>query len=197
MRPVCLMALLVWSACGGESTRSAMRSPPAPAGTGSAERSVNPAQQTGPVGEDRIAREVRHELVMLPYYGVFDNLAYRVDGGTVTLSGAVTRPILKSDAENVVKHVAGVERVVNDVRVLPLSPADDKLRYAVFRAIYSEPGLSRYAVQAVPPIHMIVENGKVALEGVVASEADKNLAYMRASAVEGVVSVQNHLHVGA
>src|SRR6267154_634058 len=93
---------------------------------------------------DRIAKEVRHELVMLPYYNVFDNLAYKVDGSTVTLMGQVTRPTLKSDAENVVKGIEGVEKVNNQIRVLPLSPMDDRIRVAVYRAIFSQPGLDRY-----------------------------------------------------
>jgi hyperosmotically inducible protein len=174
-----------------------MRSAPAAPGTGSADREVNAAQQVGGVTEERLGRELRHVLVMLPYYGVFDNLAYRVDDGTVTLLGQVTRPTLKTDAENVVKHVEGVDRVVNNIRVLPLSPGDDKIRLATFRAIYGDTALSRYALQAVPPVHMVVENGNVTLEGVVATEADKNLAYLRASGVEGVFSVKNNLRVGA
>jgi len=149
----------------------------------------------GAKSEDHIAREVRHELVMLPYYGVFENLAYRVDCGTVTLMGQVTRPTLKSDAGNVVKRIEGVEKVDNQIQVLPLSPMDDQLRRAVFRAIYSQPGLDRYAFQAVPPIHIIVDNGKVTLEGVVASQADKDMANLRASQVPGVFSVVNNLRV--
>lgn len=145
--------------------------------------------------EDRITREVRHELVMLPYYGVFDNLAYRVDGSTVTLLGQVTRPTLKSDAEHVVKRIEGVEHVKNELDVLPLSPMDDRLRLAEYRAIYGHPGLDRYALQAVPPIHIIVDNGKVTLEGVVATEADKDLANVRANTVAGVFSVKNNLRV--
>ncbi len=144
---------------------------------------------------DRLAHEVRHELVMLPYYGVFDNLTYRVDGSTVTLMGEVTRPTLKSDAENVVKNVEGVERVDNQIKVLPLSPNDDKIRIATYRAIYGHPGLDRYALQAVPPIHIIVENGKVTLEGVVANQADKDQAKLYASGVPGVFSVTNNLRV--
>ena len=196
MRSVLVIAAaVVLSACG-ESTRSAMRSFPAPPAVGSADREGNVAQQVGGITEERLTREVRHVLVMLPYYGVFDNLAYRVNDGIVTLTGQVTRPTLKTDAENVVKHVEGVERVVNNIRVLPLSPGDDKIRLATFRAIYADSSLSRYALQAVPPIHMVVENGNVTLEGEVATEADKNLAYLRASAVEGVFSVKNNLKVG-
>src|SRR4051812_5330145 len=145
--------------------------------------------------QDRLTREVRHELVMLPYYGVFDNLAYRVDGSTVTLMGQVTRPTLKSDAENVVKDIEGVERVNNQIEVLPLSPMDDRIRIAEFRAIYSAPGLDRLAMQAVPPVHIIVNNGKVTLEGVVANEADKNMAGIKANGVSGVFSVTNTLRV--
>jgi len=145
--------------------------------------------------QDRLSREVRHELVMLPYYGVFDNLAYKVDGRTVTLLGQVTRPTLKSDAENVVKDIEGVEKVENHIQVLPLSSMDDGVRLAVYRAIYGYPGLDRYALQAVPSIHIIVANGKVNLEGVVATEADKNTAGIRANGVSGVFSVTNNLQV--
>ena len=146
-------------------------------------------------GTDRITREVRHELVMLPYYGVFDNLAFRVDGGTVTLLGQVTRPTLKSDAENVVKGIEGVERVQNEIQVLPLSSMDDRIRIATYRAIFSQPGLDRYAMQAVPPIHIIVDNGKVTLEGVVANQGDKDRAGIQANGVSGVFSVTNNLRV--
>jgi hyperosmotically inducible protein len=146
-------------------------------------------------GQDRISREVRHELVMLPYYGVFDNLAYSVNGSVVTLYGQVTNPTLKSDAGNVVKRIEGVTKVDNKIQVLPLSPMDDQLRRAVYRATYGEPSLNRYAMQAVPPIHIIVENGKVTSVGVVDNAADKNLAGIRANTVSGVFSVTNNLQV--
>src|SRR5665647_1841884 len=155
--------------------------------SGSASRMTN--------GPDRITREVRHELVMLPYYGVFDNLLYKVDGTTVTLMGQVTRPTLKSDAGNVVKGIEGVTRVDNQIQVLPLSPMDDGLRMAAYRAIYGHPGLDRYAMQAVPPIHIIMDNGKVTLEGVVATQSDKDTAGIRANSVSGVFSVVNNLRV--
>jgi hyperosmotically inducible protein len=195
MVAVCVAAAAL-AGCG-ESTRFAMRSLPAPPSAGSADRTVNAVQQAGTLAEDRLTREIRHVLLMLPYYGVFDNLAYHTDGGTVTLIGQVTRPTLKKDAENVVRKVEGVDRVVNDIEVLPVSPEDDRIRMAVYRAIYGDTTLSRYAVQAVPPIHIIVENGKVTLEGVVASEADKNMPALRASGVSGVFSVNNNLRVGA
>jgi len=153
------------------------------------------AVSSGASAQDRIIREVRHELVMLPYYGVFDNLAYRVDGGSVTLMGQVTRPTLKSDAGTVVKGIEGVTRVDNQIEVLPLSPMDDGLRMAEYRAIYGHPGLDRYAMQAVPPIHIIMDNGKVTLEGVVGTQSDKDTAGIRANSVSGVFSVVNNLRV--
>ena len=143
----------------------------------------------------RLEREVRHELVTRPYYSVFDNLSFRVEGATVALMGQVTRPTLKSDAENVVKRIEGVEQVRNEIEVLPLSPQDDRIRIAVYRSIYGETALNRYVHQAVPPIHIIVKNGNVALEGVVANQTDRNLADMRAKSVSGVFSVTNHLQV--
>ncbi len=146
-------------------------------------------------GRTSLVREVRHELVMLPYYGVFDNLAYKVDGYTVTLMGQVTRPTLKSDAENVVKRIEGVEKVINNIEVLPLSPMDDRIRAATYRAIFGAPQLNRYAMQAVPPIHIIVKNGNVTLVGVVANEGDKNVAGIRAKGVPGVFAVNNELGV--
>ena len=153
------------------------------------------ANSSGNKAQDRVTKEVRHELVMLPYYGVFDNLLYRVDGSTVTLMGAVTRPTLKNDAGNVVKGIEGVEKVDNKIQVLPLSSMDDGLRIAEYRAIYGQPGLDRYAMQSVPPIHIIVDNGKVALEGVVANQGDKDMAGIRANSVPGVFSVVNNLRV--
>jgi hyperosmotically inducible periplasmic protein len=143
----------------------------------------------------KLVREVRHELVMLPYYGVFDDLSFRVDGGTVTLFGAVTRPTLKSSAENVVKDIEGVERVVNQIEVLPTSPADDRIRLATYRAIYGHNALNRYALQAVPPIHIIVKNGNITLTGVVANESDRTIANMQARSVPGTFEVSNKIVV--
>jgi hyperosmotically inducible protein len=143
----------------------------------------------------KLVKEVRHQLVMLPWYSVFDNLAFRVDGDKVTLLGQVTRPVLKSDAEGVVKRIEGVASVKNEIEVLPLSPMDDQLRRAEYRAIYSGPGLERYGLGAMPAIHIIVKNGNVTLEGVVDSEMDKNLANLRANQVPNVFSVKNNLIV--
>lgn len=145
--------------------------------------------------QSSIAREVRHELVTLPYYGVFDNLAFTLQGETVTLLGQVTRPTLKSSAENVVRNIEGVEKVQNEIEVLPPAPADDRIRMATYRAIYGHTALNRYALQAVPPIHIIVRNGNVTLEGVVANESDKNIAGIQAKTIPGVFSVTNNLRV--
>ena len=145
----------------------------------------------------KLVKEVRHQLVMLPWYSVFDNLAFRVEGDKVTLLGEVTRPTLKSDAEASVKSIEGVASVKNNIEVLPLSPMDDQLRRALFRAIYGEAGLDRYAIQAIPAIHIIVKNGNVTLEGVVDSEMDKNLANLRASQVPNAFSVKNNLVVAS
>ena len=141
----------------------------------------------------RISREVRHELIMLPNYGVFDHLAYRLNDATVTLLGQVTRPTLKSAAENVMKEIEGVEQVRNEIEVLPASPNDDRIRMEAYRAIYGHTTLNRYALQAVPPIHIIVKNGNLTLEGVVAYEVDRRVAGMRARSVKGVFSVTNNL----
>ena len=168
---------------------SSQTSPNAPSGN-------NRAQTGNQANLDRITREVHHQLALLPYYGVFDNLAYRVSpDGSVTLMGQVTRPTLKSDAENVVKRIEGVERVDNQIKVLPPSPMDDQIRMAVYRAIYGNPELSMYAVRAIPPIHIIVENGHVTLEGVVARQMDRQVAEMQAKSVPGVFSVTNNLRV--
>jgi hyperosmotically inducible periplasmic protein len=146
--------------------------------------------------EDRVAKDVRHELVMLPYYSVFDNLTYRVDGDRVTLFGQVTRPTLKSDAENVVKRIEGITQVKNNIDVLPLSPNDDRIRRAVFHSIYGHSTLkTRYGLQAVPSIHIIVKNGRVTLEGFVANETDKNIANIQALKVSGVFAVANNLQL--
>ena len=144
---------------------------------------------------EKLYKEVRHQLVMLPWYSVFDNLAYQVEGDKVTLSGQVTRPVLKSDAEAAVKSIEGVASVVNNIEVLPLSPMDDQLRRAVYRGIYGDAGLSRYSVQAVPSIHIIVKNGNVTLTGMVSTKMDSNLANIRANGVPGVFSVTNRLQV--
>lgn len=145
---------------------------------------------------ERLEREVRHELVMLPYYSVFDNLEYKVEGYTVILMGQVTRPNLKSDAENAVRQIEGIEMVANQIEVLPLSPMDDQIRRAVYFSLFSQRSpLFRYGWGAVPPIHIIVKSGRLTLTGVVDNETDKNTATLLAKQVSGVFSVTNNLRV--
>ena len=142
-----------------------------------------------------LENHVRHELVMLPYLNVFDDISFRVDGSTVTLFGAVTKPILKSDAENVVKRVEGITRVENQIEVLPLSPFDDGIRMRTARAIYGFPALQRYGAGTQPSIHIIVKNGNVTLMGFVSTDMDKQLAFTRANGVPGVFAVHNELQI--
>ncbi len=143
-----------------------------------------------------LADKVRHELVMLPYYGVFDNLAFEIESGNaVVLTGQVTKPVLKSDAENVVRRIEGVTSVVNNIEVLPLSSMDDSIRWATYRAIFSRPGFERYADQALSPIRIIVKNGNITLEGVVASQLDKTVAEMAARSVPFTFGVTNKLTI--
>ena len=161
---------------------------------------ANTAGQTyGPVSQQGIARiqkQVRHELNMLPYVNVFDYMTFSVDqNGVVTLNGAVTRPVLKSDAANAVKRIEGVERVENNIQVLPVSFFDNGLRVRLYRTIYGFGPLQRYALGNYKPIRIIVENGHVKLVGVVDSEMDKNLAGIRANGVPGTFSVENDLAV--
>lgn len=143
----------------------------------------------------RISRDVLHELLMDPYYSVFDNLAFKVDKGTVTLMGQVAKPVVKSNAVSAVKQIEGVDNVVDNIEVLPVSPNDDRLRRRLYGAIYGYDSLSRYSWGAVPSIHIIVKNGHVELVGAVDSEGDKNLAGIRANGVPGVFSVKNDLRV--
>ena len=145
------------------------------------------------VDYQQLAKKVRKELVTLPYYGVFDNLAYKIDGATVTLYGQVVRPTTRSDAERRVARIKGIERVVNEIEVLPLSPFDDRLRRSTYYTLFNTSSLYRYAMGANPSIHIIVNRGHVTLEGVVANEMDKQLAYMAARGVPGAFSVTNNL----
>jgi hyperosmotically inducible protein len=145
--------------------------------------------------DEWIKKEVRHELLTLPRYSVFDNLAYSVNNNDVTLYGQVVQPTMKSDAENAVKHIEGVEKVNNQIEVLPASPMDDQIRRAEYRAIYSQDLLSRYGVGNLQSIHIIVKNGHVTLEGVVDSQQDKDAAALYAKSVPNVFSVDNHLLV--
>ena len=162
---------------------------------GAAQDQPSQRDQPSARSQERITKEVRHELLMLPYFGVFDNIAYKVDGYNGTLLGQVVRPTLKSDAENVVKHIEGVEHVDNQIEVLPTSPMDDRLRRRLFRAIYGYGPLERYELGVQKPIRIIVKNGRLTLEGVVDNEADKTLVNMRANGVPGIFGVTNNLQV--
>ncbi len=150
----------------------------------------------GPAAESDLIKSVRHSLLMLPYFGVFDDLGFNVNGTTITLTGQVTRPTLKDDADKAVKKVSGVTNVVDNIEVLPLSPMDDQTRMATYRAIYGDPSLaSRYAYSAAPSIHIIVKNGNVRLEGVVSNTMDKQIAETRAKTVPNVFNVEDDLQV--
>jgi hyperosmotically inducible protein len=154
---------------------------------------VVPAAPNTPLSP--LENKVRHELVMLPYLNIFDDVSFRVDGNTVTLFGEVTKPVLKSDAENVVKRLEGVARVENQIEVLPLSPIDNGIRLRTARAIYGYPALQRYGGGTQPSIHVIVKNGNVTLVGFVNNDMDKQLAFMRANGVPGVFAVNNQLQI--
>lgn len=155
-----------------------------------------PAAVPGPHPVDeRMQRNVRKELIMMPFLSIFDNLSYRVSDDTVYLYGQVIRPTLRSEAENRVKRLEGVTRVVNQIEVLPLSPFDDRLRYAVARAVYGQPAMNRYALGANPSIRIIVKNGNVTLEGYVNDTGSRDIAFLQANGVPGVFSVTNHLRV--
>ena len=143
----------------------------------------------------RITKEVRHQILMLPDFGTFDNIAFKLNGYDVVLIGQVTRPSLKSDAERVVKKIEGVERVDNRIEVLPPSGFDDRIRRDVFNAIYRYAPLQHYGVGSNRPIRIIVNHGNVMLEGVVDRESDKNMAGIQANSVPGVFSVRNNLFV--
>ena len=147
-------------------------------------------------GNSRIERKVRSEILSLPYYGVFDAIGYQLNGDTITLSGYVVRPITKSDAENVIKDIDGVSRVVNNIEVLPLSPNDDRIRRRVLQTLTSRGGsLFYYFTGTNPPIRIIVDNGRVTLEGYVDNKADSNLANILTKGVSGTFGVTNNLQV--
>jgi hyperosmotically inducible protein len=145
------------------------------------------------LSREQVMNKVRKELVTLPWYGVFDNLAYKVEGSTVMLYGQVVRPTTRSDAARRVSQIPGVERVVNQIEVLPLSSFDDEIRFSTYRSVFNTGGLYRYAMGTNPSIHIIVNRGHVTLEGVVANKMDKQLAYMAAMNVAGSFSVTNNL----
>jgi hyperosmotically inducible protein len=158
-------------------------------------RAQTPPTRSSPNYHQWLTNEVRHQLVLLPFYSVFDNLQYKVDGDDVTLLGQVRLPTLKIDAGNAVKGIEGVGKVTNNIEVLPVSPMDEQIRRAEYRAIYGDSTLERYAFGPVPPIHIIVKGGHVTLEGVVDNQSDKDVANIRASGVPNTFSITNNLKV--
>lgn len=158
---------------------------------------VAPVALAGSEQKGTMMDKVRKELVTLPYFGVFDNLEYKVEGDTVTLYGQVVRPSTRQDAERRVTRIEGIDRVINNIEVLPLSGFDDSIRAREYRTIFRTGGLYRYAMGANPSIHIVVKNGNVTLEGVVSNQMDSQLAYMAARSVPGVFSVINNLRVGS
>lgn len=191
-----LFALLLCAAvCGATPAPQSATTTPQAQPNGAQDQSMSANETLSPESEDKLIREVRHELIMLPYYNVFDNLTFGINGRTVTLNGQVVKGVTKSDAENAVKHIEGVEKVVNNIEVLPPSNQDDRIRRQVYNSIYSYGPLFKYGNMSVPPIHIIVRNGRVTLEGVVDSEADKNYAGVRANQVPGTFQVTNNLRV--
>jgi hyperosmotically inducible periplasmic protein len=159
-------------------------------------QSKNQAPQDSGHYEVWLANQVQHQLLMLPWYSVFDNLEYRIEGNKVILSGEVVTPTIKSDAESAVKHIEGVQEVDNQIEVLPVSNFDNRIRWQELRTIYSFPSLQRYGMGTNPSIHILVKNGHVTLEGVVDNQADKDAAGIRANSVPNVFSVTNNLRVG-
>ena len=145
--------------------------------------------------QDRVSKEVYHELVMLPQLSIFDNISYKVDGGKVTLLGQVRNAVLKDEAQSAIKKIEGVDYVENRIEILPPSPEDDRIRLQIARALFNDDGLLRYSMGSVPAIHIVVKGGRVALEGVVSTQGDKDRAGLRANGVPGVFEVTNNLKV--
>jgi hyperosmotically inducible protein len=155
----------------------------------------DPAPRGAARFEQWLTREVNHELLMLPRYSVFENLQYKINGSEVTLLGQVLTDTTKNDAEKRIESIEGVTKVTNNIEILPASPNDDRIRRATFRAIFGDPALEIYSMGSVLPIHIIVKNGHVTLEGTVLNEGHKNLATIRARSVPGVFSVTNNLRI--
>ena len=185
---------------GGVCTAYAQQAPPAqpdqsvqtPQGAASQPQA---ASDLSPEAQQKIVQEIRHQILMLPYYGVFDNLGFRLQGRTVILEGQVATSSLKPDTERAVKKIEGVDKVVNNIQVLPPSPMDNQVRQAVYNAIYKYPALFKYANLPIAPIRIIVKNARVTLYGVVDNETDKNMCTMRVNQVPSVLSVTNELRV--
>ena len=188
---VAILSATLGSAQAGKSGEQTVQTQPQSSGTPAG----TPPETLSPESFQKLANKVRHELVMLPYYDVYDNLYFRIDGRTVTLLGQTPNASTKSSAGNVVKHIEGVDKVINNIELLPPSPADERIRRAAYRAIYSYGPLFKYSHAPVPPIHIIVKSGRITLEGIVDSESDKQMAGMQANQVPGTFQVTNNLRV--
>lgn len=191
---VVLGVMTLLAAAGAQSTQPAISNEPVPDQNASTQSQLS-SQGLSPEAQAKLVKGVGHALLMLPYYGVYDNLAFRLQGRTVILEGQVLRSSLKPDAERAVKKVEGVDAVVNKIQVLPPGGLDDRLRREVYHAIYDYPALSKYANMPIPPIRIIVRGGNVTLEGVVDTETDKGLCSMRVKLLEGALNVTNNLRV--
>jgi osmotically-inducible protein OsmY len=189
-----LTVVLSGTLCVAQTPKSNDQSVQAQSANGAAQAGT-PSPATSPESLQKLANKIRHELVMLPYYDVYDNLYFRIQGRTVTLLGETPNATTKSDAGNVVKRIEGVDQVINNIEVLPPNPADERIRRATYRAIYSYGPLFKYSHAPVPPIHIIVKNGRVTLEGIVDSESDKQMAGMQANQVPGTFQITNNLRV--
>ncbi len=144
-----------------------------------------------------LAAQVQAQLAKLPYYDVFDYVTFDiVQPATVALAGEVTHPALRSEAEAAVRNIRGVKKVLDAIEVLPASPADDAIRWAVFKAIFEKPGLQVYATQPVSPLRIIVKNGRLTLDGMVASKFDRTLIEDLARSVSGLMDITDNLTVG-
>jgi hyperosmotically inducible protein len=145
-----------------------------------------------------LSDQIHHELVMLPWYGVFDNIEYEVNGTDVILKGQVIseHSTTKGNAEKFVGSIPGVTNVINNIEILPPSQFDDQIRRAEYRTVFSKADLGRYTLGAIPQVHIIVKNGHVSLDGVVMNQMDKNIAGIVANSVPGVFSVENNLRIG-
>ena len=187
--------MLAVQLCATQADKSAGQSVQTQPQSSSTATSNNPSAPLSPESFQKLANKIRHELVMLPYYNVYDNLYFRIDGRIVTLMGETPNASTRSSAENVVKHVEGVDKVINNIELLPPNPADERIRRATYHAIYSYGPLFKYSHAPVPPIHIIVKNGRVTLEGIVDSESDKQMAGMQANQVPGTFQITNNLRV--
>lgn len=166
------------------------------AGQNNANQSQMSSESLSPQAQAELVKKIQRALITLPNFGVFDNIAFRLQGRTVILEGQVTDPVNKPDAEKAVQKIEGVDKVVNKIDVLPPGQLDNRIRRQVYDAIYNYGPFFKYKNNQVnPPIRIIVQNANVTLYGVVDTEADKNVATLRVKQVSDVLGVTNNLRV--